>query len=60
MRAGVIGATSTLPLQLRNLRRDHGWWLGLLVVRLHRRQNGVVSAQEIDQYLDALEEPKRT
>lgn len=24
------------------------------------RQNGAVSAQEIDQYLDALEEPKRT
>ena len=24
------------------------------------RQNGVVSAQEIDQYLDALEEPQRT
>jgi uncharacterized protein YdhG (YjbR/CyaY superfamily) len=33
---------------------------GSLVVRLRGRQNGAVSAQEIDQYLDALEEPKRT
>lgn len=33
---------------------------GVLVVRLRGRQNGAVSAQEIDQYLDALEEPKRT
>lgn len=33
---------------------------GLLEVRLRGRQNGAVSAQEIDQYLDALEEPKRT
>jgi uncharacterized protein YdhG (YjbR/CyaY superfamily) len=30
------------------------------VVRLRDRHNGAVSAQEIDQYLDALEEPKRT
>jgi uncharacterized protein YdhG (YjbR/CyaY superfamily) len=30
------------------------------VVRQGGRQNGAVSAQEIDQYLDALEEPKRT
>ena len=33
---------------------------GSLVVRQRGRQNGAVSAQEIDQYLDALEEPKRT
>src|SRR6185369_5394409 len=31
-----------------------------LPLRLIGRQNGAVSAQEIDQYLDALEEPKRT
>ena len=30
------------------------------MVRQRGRQNGAVSAQEIDQYLDALEEPKRT
>ena len=30
------------------------------MVRLRGRQNGAVSAQEIDQYLDALEEPERT
>jgi uncharacterized protein YdhG (YjbR/CyaY superfamily) len=30
------------------------------VVRLRGRQNGAVSAREIDQYLDALEEPERT
>ena len=29
-------------------------------VRLTDQHNGAVSAQEIDQYLDALEEPKRT
>lgn len=34
--------------------------VGVLVMRLCGRQNGAVSAQEIDQYLDALEEPKRT
>ena len=34
--------------------------VGVLVMRLRGRQNGAVSAQEIDQYLDALEEPKRT
>jgi uncharacterized protein YdhG (YjbR/CyaY superfamily) len=34
--------------------------LGCLLVRLIGQHNGVVSAQEIDQYLDALEEPKRT
>ena len=33
---------------------------GSLVVRLRGRQNGAVPAREIDQYLDALEEPKRT
>jgi uncharacterized protein YdhG (YjbR/CyaY superfamily) len=31
-----------------------------LPVRAADQHNGVVSAQEIDQYLDALEEPKRT
>jgi uncharacterized protein YdhG (YjbR/CyaY superfamily) len=31
-----------------------------LLVRLIDRHNEPVSAQEIDQYLDALEEPKRT
>jgi uncharacterized protein YdhG (YjbR/CyaY superfamily) len=31
-----------------------------LLLRLIDQQNGVVSAQEIDQYLDALAEPKRT
>ena len=31
-----------------------------LLVRLIDQHNGVVSAQEIDRYLDALEEPKRT
>ena len=29
-------------------------------MRVIDRQNGAVPAQEIDQYLDALEEPKRT
>ena len=33
---------------------------GSLLLRLIDQQNEVVSAQEIDQYLDALEEPKRT
>src|SRR5215471_7415831 len=33
---------------------------GSLLMRLIDQQNGAVSAQEIDQYLDALEEPKRT
>jgi uncharacterized protein YdhG (YjbR/CyaY superfamily) len=31
-----------------------------LLLRLIDQHNGTVSAQEIDQYLDALEEPKRT
>jgi uncharacterized protein YdhG (YjbR/CyaY superfamily) len=31
-----------------------------LLLRLIDQHNGAVSAQEIDQYLDALEEPKRT
>jgi uncharacterized protein YdhG (YjbR/CyaY superfamily) len=31
-----------------------------LLVRLIDHQNGAVSAEEIDRYLDALEEPKRT
>ncbi len=31
-----------------------------LPVRLTGQHKGAVSAQEIDQYLDALEEPKRT
>jgi uncharacterized protein YdhG (YjbR/CyaY superfamily) len=31
-----------------------------LLARLIDQDNGAVSAQEIDQYLDALEEPKRT
>ena len=30
-----------------------------MLVRVAGQHNGVVSAQEIDQYLDALEEPKR-
>jgi len=30
-----------------------------LLVKLIDHHNGVVSAEEIDQYLDALEEPKR-
>jgi uncharacterized protein YdhG (YjbR/CyaY superfamily) len=34
--------------------------LGSLLRRLLDQQNGAVSAEEIDQYLDALEEPKRT
>jgi uncharacterized protein YdhG (YjbR/CyaY superfamily) len=34
-------------------------WRSLLR-RLTGQHNGAVSAQEIDQYLDALEEPKRT
>jgi uncharacterized protein YdhG (YjbR/CyaY superfamily) len=33
--------------------------VGSLLLRLIDQQNGAVSAQEIDQYLDALEEPKR-
>ena len=33
---------------------------GSLPLRLIDQHNGAVSAQEIDQYLDALEEPKRT
>jgi uncharacterized protein YdhG (YjbR/CyaY superfamily) len=32
---------------------------GFLPVRAGGRHNGAVSAQEVDQYLDALEEPKR-
>jgi uncharacterized protein YdhG (YjbR/CyaY superfamily) len=32
----------------------------LLARQAHRSHNGAVSAQEIDRYLDALEEPKRT
>ena len=32
---------------------------GSLLLRLVDQHNGAVSAQEIDQYLDALEEPKR-
>lgn len=39
-------------------------WTGVagpcLPMRVIDRQNGAVPAQEIDQYLDALEEPKRT
>lgn len=39
-------------------------WTGVagpcLLMRVIDRQNGAVPAQEIDQYLDALEEPKRT
>ena len=31
-----------------------------LLVRLIDQHNGAVSAAEIDQYLDALEEPKRS
>ncbi len=31
-----------------------------MLARLSNQHNGAVSAQEIDQYLDALEEPKRT
>jgi len=31
-----------------------------LLLRLIGQQNGAVSAEEIDRYLDALEEPKRT
>jgi uncharacterized protein YdhG (YjbR/CyaY superfamily) len=31
-----------------------------LLMRLIAQENGVVSAEEIDRYLDALEEPKRT
>jgi hypothetical protein len=30
-----------------------------LLVKLIDHQNGVVSAEEIDRYLDALQEPKR-
>jgi uncharacterized protein YdhG (YjbR/CyaY superfamily) len=33
---------------------------GCLLLRLIDQHNGAVSAQEIDQYLDGLEEPKRT
>jgi uncharacterized protein YdhG (YjbR/CyaY superfamily) len=33
---------------------------GSLLLRPAGQQNGAVSAQEIDQYLDVLEEPKRT
>ena len=33
---------------------------GSLLLSPIDQQNGAVSAQEIDQYLDALEEPKRT
>jgi len=33
---------------------------GCLPLMLSDQHNGAVSAQEIDQYLDALEEPKRT
>lgn len=34
--------------------------VALLAAELIDQQNEAVSAQEIDQYLDALEEPKRT
>jgi uncharacterized protein YdhG (YjbR/CyaY superfamily) len=40
-------------------RNSHPEW-GCLLLRLIDQHNGAVSAQEIDQYLDALEEPKRT
>ena len=33
--------------------------VGFLPVRAGGRHNGGVSAQEVDEYLDALEEPKR-
>jgi uncharacterized protein YdhG (YjbR/CyaY superfamily) len=44
--------------------RGYGWGSGALLtaflpVRVTGQHNGAVSAQEIDQYLDALEEPKR-
>ena len=32
---------------------------GSLLLKLIDRQNGVVSAEEIDRYLDALAEPRR-
>jgi uncharacterized protein YdhG (YjbR/CyaY superfamily) len=35
------------------------WWGSLLLRRIDQH-NGAVSAQEIDQYLDGLQEPKRT
>lgn len=35
------------------------WW-GSLLLRRTDQHNGAVSAQEIDHYLDGLEEPKRT
>jgi uncharacterized protein YdhG (YjbR/CyaY superfamily) len=34
--------------------------LARLLLRLIDRHNGVVSAQQIDEYIEALEEPKRT
>jgi hypothetical protein len=38
----------------------HGNSCAWLPVRLSDQQNGVMSAQEIDKYLEGLEEPKRT
>lgn len=39
-------------------RRRCQWWGSLLLRRIDQH-NGAVSAQEIDQYLDGLQEPKR-
>jgi uncharacterized protein YdhG (YjbR/CyaY superfamily) len=46
---GALGPRETIP------RRR----CGSLLVKLIDHQNGVVSAEEIDRYLDALQEPKR-
>jgi uncharacterized protein YdhG (YjbR/CyaY superfamily) len=46
---GALGPAETIPRRRR----------GSLLVKLVDHQNGVMSAEEIDRYLDALEEPKR-
>jgi uncharacterized protein YdhG (YjbR/CyaY superfamily) len=47
-----------MPHSACGLRLMPSWWS--LPLRLVDQHNGAVSALEIDRYLDALEEPKRT
>ena len=50
-------STLSRTVKAEPVRRWPAW--GCLLLRLVGQHNGAVSAQEIDQYLDALEEPKR-
>jgi uncharacterized protein YdhG (YjbR/CyaY superfamily) len=47
------------PVRIRRAPDTRAARSGVLARQAAGRHNGVVSAQEIDQYLDALEEPKR-